>query len=229
MSKLFMYGTSLGEIEQLMVMAPNFQPRRSGIVINNYFNCEGGVKDCNTKLINVSNRCNDCGYIHSSFLSDVDKVRYKGLINECFRKIRNYSFKDRLKLLTDSFKGEVFLNSNHKERFYRVVYEQDLDIYDISSRYIAVIFLLTSDETLWNLLEHTVKPNGFDFNKCSLKQISTEGYAIYQMAKTIWTGKESIEISEIADVDLIDDKTFKAIINASLITRYGTDIFLITN
>ena len=225
MSKLFMYGTSLEGIEQLMVMVPNFQPRRSGIVINNYFNCEGGVKGCNS-VINFSNRCNDCEDIHSSFLSNVDKVSYKGLINECFRNIRNYSLKDRLKHLTDSFKGEVFLNSNHKERFYRVIYEQDLDIYDISPRYIAVIFLLASDETLWNLLEHTVKPNGFDFNKC--KQISTEGYAIYQMAKTIWTGKESIEISEIADVDLIDDKTFKTIINASLITRYGTDIFLIT-
>ncbi|WP_242620481.1 hypothetical protein [Senegalia massiliensis] len=48
------------------------------------------------------------------------------------------------------------------------------------------------------------------------------------MAKTIWTGKESIRISEIADVDLIDDKAFKTIINASLITRDGTDIFLIT-
>ena len=103
MSRYFMYGTSLGGIEQLMVMVPNFQPRRSGIVINNYFNCEGGVKDCNTKLINVSNRCNDYGCIHSSFLSDVDRFSYKGLINECFRKIRNYLFKDRLEHLTDSF------------------------------------------------------------------------------------------------------------------------------
>jgi len=227
MSKLFMYGTSLEGIEQLMVMAPNFQPRRSGIVINNYFNCEGGVKDCNS-VINVSNRCNDCGCIHSSFLSNVDKISYKGLINECFRKIRNYSFKDRLKHLTDSFKGEIFLNPKHKERFYRVIYEQDIDIYDIFPRYIAVIFLLTYDEILWQLTEHTVKLNGFDFNKSNLKQISTEGYAIYQMAKTIWTGKESIEINEIADVDLIDNKAFKTIINASLITRYGTDIFLIT-
>ncbi|WP_312906867.1 hypothetical protein [Tissierella praeacuta] len=228
MSKLFMYGTSLEGIEQLMLMVPNFQPRRSGIVINNYFNCEGGVKDCNSSLINISNRCNDRGYIHSSILSNLDKVGYKNLINECFGKTRNYSFKYRLKLLTNNFKGEIFLNLNHKERFYRVIYEQDLDIYDISPRYIAVIFLLTSDETLRNLLEHTVKPNGFNFNKCNLKQISIDGYAIYQMAKTIWTGKESIEISEIADVDLINDKVFKAIINASLITRYGTDIFLIT-
>ena len=36
MAKLFVYGTSLEGIEQLMVMVPNFQPRRSGIVINNY-------------------------------------------------------------------------------------------------------------------------------------------------------------------------------------------------
>lgn len=34
MSKLFMYGTSFEGIEQLMVMVPNFQPRRSGIGIN---------------------------------------------------------------------------------------------------------------------------------------------------------------------------------------------------
>ncbi|NLM03981.1 MAG: hypothetical protein GX214_03050 [Clostridiales bacterium] len=47
MSKLFMYGTSLEGIEQLMVMVPNFQPRRSGIVINNYFNCEDQLLNVN--------------------------------------------------------------------------------------------------------------------------------------------------------------------------------------
>jgi hypothetical protein len=31
MSKLFMYGTTLEEIERLMVMVPDFQPGRSGI------------------------------------------------------------------------------------------------------------------------------------------------------------------------------------------------------
>jgi hypothetical protein len=44
MSRYFMYGTSLGGIEQLMTLAPNFHQRRSGIVINNHFNCEGGIK-----------------------------------------------------------------------------------------------------------------------------------------------------------------------------------------
>jgi hypothetical protein len=47
MSRYYMYGTSLGGIEQLMMLAPNFTQRRSGIVINNHFNCEGGIKICN--------------------------------------------------------------------------------------------------------------------------------------------------------------------------------------
>lgn len=42
-----MYGTSLGKIEQLMMVSPNFSSRRSGIVINNYFNSVGGVVNCN--------------------------------------------------------------------------------------------------------------------------------------------------------------------------------------
>lgn len=32
-----MYGKSLEGIEQLIMLMPNFYPRRSGIVINNYF------------------------------------------------------------------------------------------------------------------------------------------------------------------------------------------------
>ncbi|MBU5311592.1 hypothetical protein KQI38_06090 [Tissierella carlieri] len=228
MSKLFMYGTSLEGIEQLMVLVPNFQPRRSGIVINNYFNCKGGVIDCNCNVINVSNRCNDCGYIHSGILFDMDKVGYKDLVRECFGKIKSYSLRGRLKLLTNNFKGELFLNNAHKERFYNELHKQNIDINDIPPKYIATLFLLTTDDMLWKALENSVKPNGFDFSHVHLKQISTDGYAIYQTAKTISTGKECIRINEIADEDLINDITFKAIINSALITRYGADVFLIT-
>ena len=227
MSELFMYGTSLEGIEQLMMLVPNFQPRKSGIVINNYFNC-GGAKDCNYNVNNISNRCNDCGYIHSDILFNVDKLRYKDLVKECFGKINNHPLKDRLKLLTNNFKGEMFLNHEHKEKFYNALHNQDLDIYDISPRHIAILFLLTADESLWKTSEHIVSPNKFDLNQICLREISTNGYALYQTAKTIWTGKECIRINELADADLIDDMTFKAIINSALIVRYGTDIFLIT-
>lgn len=55
-----MYGTSLGGIEQLMMLAPNFPQRRSGVVINNHFNCRGGIKICNgcVPVANVKSRGN---------------------------------------------------------------------------------------------------------------------------------------------------------------------------
>jgi hypothetical protein len=43
-SKLFIYGISLGGIEQLMVLTPNSLLMRSEIVINNHFNYEVGIK-----------------------------------------------------------------------------------------------------------------------------------------------------------------------------------------
>jgi len=228
MSRYFMYGTSLEGIEQLMMMAPNFIPRGSRIMIQNYFNCEGGVVNCNSCESNVRNRSytSTCFYLKEKL--KVDEIKYKDLIKNCFGKLNNNTLRIRLKVLSSNFKREIFLNHSHKERFYHTFQKQDMDINDTSPSYIAILFLLTADEVLWKLSEHAVHLNGFDFSQIHLRDISTDGYALYQTAKTISTGKEYIRISEIADEDLINDIAFKAIINASLITRYGVDIYLIT-
>ena len=59
----------------------------------------------------------------------------------------------------------------------------------------------------------------------NLKGINTDEYALYQTARTIILGREYIRIDEIADENLIEDDTFKAIINAILISKYGADMF----
>ena len=227
MSKLFMYGTSLEEIEQLMVMVPNFQPRRGGIVINNYFNCKGGGEDCKLSVINVDDSCRNCGYNDSKFKDNVDKKSYKDLVMDCFGKINNKLLRERLKELTKSFKGEVFLNYHHKERFYNFLQDQDWEINNIPSRFIAIPFLLTADESLWKVSKDLIKPNEFDLKEICLRDIDTNGYALYQTAKTLSTGKECIRINELADRELIEDYIFKTIINSALINRYGSELFLI--
>lgn len=70
MSSFFMNGTSLEGIEQLMMMAPNFSPRRSGIVINNYFNFEGDGAKCNCYG-------DVCFYLKAR---DLDEIIYKDLM-----------------------------------------------------------------------------------------------------------------------------------------------------
>ena len=64
-------------VRSSMIMVPNFQPRRSGIVINNYFDCGGGAKDCNYNVINVSKALDKCGYIGSDSKVNVDSKDIK--------------------------------------------------------------------------------------------------------------------------------------------------------
>jgi len=70
--------------------------------------------------------------------------------------------------------------------------------------------------------------DGFGLKEICLRDIDTGGYALYQTAKTLSTGKECIRINELADRELIDDYIFKVIINSALINRYGAGLFLIT-
>lgn len=212
MSSYFMYGTSLGGIEQLMMLAPNFSPRGNGVIINNHFNCKGGIKDCNGCITKVKSRGSTSNCFCFKEKLEVDEIGYTDLIRDCFGSIKNYALKERLKILNNRFTGQLFINHNHKERFHHLIQKQDIDIEDGFPSCLAVIFLLTADEVLWNISEDAFCQNGCDFSQIHLRQISTEGYALYQTAKTISTGKEYIRISEIADKELIDDAAFKIII-----------------
>ena len=40
--------------------------------------------DCNCNVTNVSKGLEECGYIGSDFKENVDKIRYKDLVMECF-------------------------------------------------------------------------------------------------------------------------------------------------
>ena len=201
MSKLFMYGTSLEGIEQLMVMVPNFQSRRGGIVINNYFNCQGGEKNCKLSVmsvdVDVDDSCVNCQYISSNFKVNVDKKRYKDLVMECFGKINNKFLRERLKELSRNFKGEVFLNHQHKERFYGFLQEQEWKTDNISSRFIAILFLLTADEGLWKVSKDLIKLNGFDLKEICLRDINTNGYGLYQTVKGLSTEEICIRLNEL--------------------------------
>lgn len=81
MSRYFMYGTSLGGIEQLMMLSPNFTPRRSGVVINNHFNCKGGIMICNGCVAKVKSRgnANDCFCFKEKL--EADEIEYTDLIH----------------------------------------------------------------------------------------------------------------------------------------------------
>ncbi|MHB8063116.1 MAG: hypothetical protein ACYDG2_10865 [Ruminiclostridium sp.] len=227
MSKYFMYGTELQELEQMMMLVPNFLPRRSGVIIQKKLqNKNESIRcpDCNNYF---EGQCNEkiCGCLSERLATGL--ICYETIAGNCYKEFKSYRFKRRLARLVRNFDGEVFINLNHRFRFYKVCRIQNVSIENRNPIYLAVLFLLTPDDRLWDLAKGHIYLDCFDFKRMNLSGIGTDGYALYQTARTILFGKEYIRMNEIADEYLIGENTFKAIINAILISKYGADMFKI--
>lgn len=88
-------------------------------------------------------------------------------------------------------------------------------------RFYAAMYLLTVNQEIidrsWGCFRH----DGIDFKKLKLEDITPIKYAILMFAKQIYTGQEYLTEEDFADSEIIDDETFKLIINAMLIVKYG--------
>lgn len=89
MSRYFLYGTRFSEFEQMMMLVPNFIPRKRGLIIMENLTAEGSQ----------------------------DSTDYKKIVRSCFATYRNRYLNKRLRNLLFSFDGDCFLNMNHKQRF----------------------------------------------------------------------------------------------------------------
>ena len=225
MSKFFMCDSELREIEQLMMLVPNFLPRRSGvIVVQKYRN--GDVPNnldrdynqltaycCKDRSSGAANKI-PCGVFD-----------YEEILCSCFERCESQQLNLRLGDLIRNFNGELFSSPKHRLRFKTICRIQDEALETKSETYLSALFLLTADVHLWRAAKDHIFTERIEFKKMNLRDINTDGYALYQMAKTLIYGKEYIQISEIADKDLIGNQAFKTIIHAILVTRYGARVF----
>ena len=117
-----------------------------------------------------------------------------------------------------SLDGDCFLNTNHKQRF-TSKYNPHMN-----QKNCAILYLLSADEDLWQRAYRSIHADRITVTDIPLRGISTDGYAIYQTARTVSTGKKHIYINEIADDQLIGDFAFKAIIVGILVARYGSEV-----
>ncbi|MDD3323408.1 MAG: hypothetical protein PHS59_18385 [Paludibacter sp.] len=225
MPRLFMYGTELQEMEQLMMLVPKFSPRQEGlIVLGETKDVKGEFKKCH-----YYKKCGkaNCGGTTCTNLTNsmgMGRVTYREMIIECFSEISHFYFRKRLSDLVASSPNGWFISEAHEIRFKNI--REILRIHKKGSnpRYLATLFLLTADCRLCSLAKEYIYPNRFEFKHIRLSGMTTNSYALYQVAKTIYTGKEYIKLNEIADKHLIDHPTFMAIIHAILIVKYGGEI-----
>lgn len=149
---------------------------------------------------------------------------YDQFISSCFHECKFYRLQIRLEYLIRKCSGDFFISQSHRGRFGSVCRLQEIPVENRSPIHLAVLFLLSADDKLWSAAKDHVYTDSFDFQKMNLSGINTDGYAVYQMAKTIYTAREYIRMDEIADKFLISDQAFKAIIHSILIAKYGAPV-----
>ena len=161
MSKYFMYGTELQELEQMMMLVPNFMPRRSGVII---------VKKLQNK--NESIRCIDCNYFIGSQCSknicscfterlEAGMICYETIVKNCYKEFKSYHFKRRLARLVRNFDGDIFINPIHRFRFYKVCRIQNVSMENRNPSYLAVLFLLTAEKYNIKKMDYITNDNPF--------------------------------------------------------------------
>ena len=224
MSKFFMYGSELQEFEQLMMLVPNFLPRRSGVIVVQRIRNEELPSGFERDYEHITAYCSSNASSGVTNKIAGGYINYEEIVCGCFEKCESHHLNVRLGDLIRHHNGELFISPKHRYRFQTVCRIQNEAIENRSSAYLATIFLLTADDNLWCAAKDHIYRDSFDFKKMHLHGINTDGYAIYQMAKTIHCAKEYIKLNEISDKHLIGEQAFKGIINSILIAKYGASM-----
>lgn len=209
-----------------MMLTPFFTRRYNGVIILNRFQYDSENTKC--KYCTAYHKGKGCTEKCCPWLAErleAGAVPYKELLKVCFANLQNKRLKARLQNLASGYCSGWFYNDDHRRRFEQAKAALRINLYAMSPRYAAALFLLTADEQLWRIAQKGTTHHSIIFGQMKLRNISTDAYALYQTAKSLYTGKESIAVTELSDPELIDGPLLMLIVNGILITRFGADVF----
>lgn len=114
-----------------------------------------------------------------------------------------------------------FKNYFHRRNFTEFVSPKNSNYYSNRSEFIAAVFLLSADKLLWERSKSAIARYAVNFGLIDLSGISTDGYALYKAARTVYNGDSDVSLSELCDWTLIDDPTVLTIFAGVMLRRNG--------
>ncbi len=109
----------------------------------------------------------------------------------------------------------------HRKNFTEFISPKNSNYYSSRSKFIAAVFLLSANKLLWERSKSAVVRYSVNFGAIKLNGISTDGYALYKAAKTVYSGDSDIALSELCDWTLINDTTTLTIFTGVILSRSG--------
>ena len=127
----------------------------------------------------------------------------------------------RIKVVLKSYESSFWRDHKHAKRF-----EQAQNILGYrkernTNAYYATLFLLTSDDELLRSVMNCFCEERIDFSLINSRNMTPENYALYKIAKSLYTDSAEVGVDELADPELVSTESFHLVVNAMLIYRYG--------
>ena len=221
MGKYFVRGTPLAELERQMMMVPNFTPRSSSSAVLCHYRPTAADMDCRNCLQYRRRSCRSLSCPYLSERLEAGAVTMDELIVETVRPWKHLPLKQRavgLACREERFHFEGQLHVMRMEEMTKVNVEY------VNSRWLATVYLLSAQASLWRKTLFAVRPDQIDFALVRLGESTVQEYVLYRAAKGICTGTLGATSEELADPELVSDETLLLILNAAALARYGPEV-----
>lgn len=198
----FMRDTPLAAIEIEMQLIPGFTPRSCGT-----FRSQQKYVNPNPILYEE---------LLGLFLTEIEIQAFALRVQRIIEAASNLGESEVYQML--------FRSAEHKRSFQSICKSGLFPKLNESAGYAVDIFLLSADAFVCSKAKSCVDSQLIHFEAICIHGVDFDGYAIFHMAKELYSGKSHITVSELSDPELINDKLLRLIVNAFLVRRYGVNV-----
>lgn len=218
----FMSDTPYAGIEIEMQRIPGFRPRGSGIVVSRQ------------RYENQEETCCRCTKRGGRYEDGIERgctcqrerrvaacVPFSELLEQFAREVAVSPFVARVSRVS-ARNPPVFFLAGHRSRFERIWegHERTAD----EDAMCAAVYLLTADRFLWSRSVAAILPDIIQFSEIRIHGVDLDGYVLFHTAKDLYKGTNHISLSELVDPELVSEDTFRLVVTAFLIRRYGPEV-----
>ena len=183
--------------------------------------------ECQFCMLYRHRRCTaeaGCPYLAERIEAGV--ADYAEVIRDTF-KAPSFILAARPRRLLNSYCGPGWEDEQHYRRFGRMLAEMGYGKGRNTPRFYAALFLLTANESIWRRAYNCFGRRGIEFRYFRYHGISIGDYARACAARSIACGADNFTLSDLEDREAVDDTTFRLVVSAVLIARYGMDVLKI--
>lgn len=133
----------------------------------------------------------------------------------------------RLRHMASEYPNTMWQDADHAQRFQRIRAVLGTNTKRDTPQFLAAMYLLTANEEIYRRSYQAFLRTGFAPSRIRISGISVPDYALVQAAKSLCSGSSSFTLGDLVDTEAVDEQTFRLVVNAILIARYGLGVMQI--